>query len=130
LYCVTSGPVPPNPAELLENGRLEMFLNAIKGKFDYVFIDNAPVSVVTDGFITGKLADANLFVLRQGFSHKEQINFVNQISERGTLENVSLVLNDVTANGIYGTNNNGEGYYFEEPSPGIVRRLWEKVSNN
>jgi len=130
LYCVTSGPVPPNPAELLENGRLEMFLNAIKGKFDYVFIDNAPVSVVTDGFITGKLADANLFVLRQGFSHKEQINFVNQISERGTLENVSLVLNDVTANGMYGTYNNGEGYYFEEPSPGIVRRLWEKVSNN
>ncbi|MCT4603974.1 MAG: polysaccharide biosynthesis tyrosine autokinase [Marinifilum sp.] len=130
LYCVTSGPVPPNPAELLENGRMEMFLNAVKGKFDYVFIDNAPISMVTDGFITGKLADANLFVLRQGFSHKEQINFVNQIAERGTLNNVSLVLNDVTSNGVYGNYTNGEGYYYEEPSPGIVRRLWEKVSNN
>ncbi|MDQ2178480.1 tyrosine-protein kinase [Marinifilum sp. D714] len=130
LYCVTSGPVPPNPAELLENGRLEMFLNAVKGKFDYVFIDNAPISMVTDGFITGKLADANLFVLRQGFSHKEQINFVNQIAERGTLDNVSLILNDVTSNGAYGNYINGEGYYYEEPSPGIVRKLWEKVSNN
>ncbi|WP_421918798.1 GumC family protein [Marinifilum sp.] len=130
LYCVTSGPVPPNPAELLENGRLEMFLNAVKGKFDYVFIDNAPISMVTDGFITGKLADANLFILRQGFSHKEQINYVNQIAERNSLSNVSLVLNDVTSNGIYGSYSNGEGYYYEEPSSGIVRRLWEKVSNN
>ncbi|NOU59290.1 GumC family protein [Marinifilum caeruleilacunae] len=130
LYCVTSGPVPPNPAELLENGRLEMFLNAIRGKFDYVFIDNAPISMVTDGFITGKLADANLFVLRQGYSHKEQINFVNQIAERGTLHNVSLVLNDVNTNGTYSNYANGDGYYYEEPTPGIVRRLWEKVSNN
>lgn len=130
---VSSGPVPPNPAELLENSRFELFLNEVKGKFDYIFIDNAPISMVTDGFITGKFADANLFILRQGFSHKDQINFVNQISERGSLPNVSLVLNDVSFNGLkkgITSYSNGQAYYYEDPSPGIVRRIWEKVSNN
>jgi capsular exopolysaccharide synthesis family protein len=133
LYCVTSGPIPPNPAELLENGRLEMFLNAIKGRFDYVIIDNAPISMVTDGIITGKLVDTNLFVLREGFSHREQVNFVNHLAEKGTLENISLVLNDVNTNGFYkgyGSYTNGEGYYHEETTPGIVKRIWDKVSSN
>lgn len=133
LFFVSSGPVPPNPAELLENSRFELFLNEVKGKFDYIFIDNAPISMVTDGFITGKFADANLFILRQGFSHKDQINFVNQISERGSLPNVSLVLNDVSFNGLkkgITSYSNGQAYYYEDPSPGIVRRIWEKVSNN
>lgn len=133
LFCVTSGPVPPNPAELLENGRFERFLLEVKGKYDYIFIDNAPLSMVTDGIITGKYVDANLFVFRQGFSHRDQIDFVNQIAAKKTLSNVSLVLNDVAVNGTYGkfgTGANGNGYYYEDESPGVVKRLWEKVSSN
>ena len=133
LHCVTSGPVPPNPAELLENGRFEQLLCEVEGKYDYIFIDNAPLSMVTDGIITGKFTDANLFVLRKGFSHREQISFVNQLAVKGTLSNVSLVLNDVTMNGYQGKssrNTSGNGYYYEDSSPGIVRRLWEKVSSN
>jgi len=133
LYCVASGPIPPNPAELLENGRLELFLNAVKGKFDFVFIDNAPISMVTDGIITGKFTNANLFVLRQSYSHKDQIGFINQLVDRGRLSNVSLVLNDITSNGFQNGYNNysdGSGYYYEEPTPGIVQRLWAKVSKN
>lgn len=133
LFCVTSGPVPPNPAELLENGRFERFLLEVKGKYDYIFIDNAPLSMVTDGIITGKHVDANLFILRQGFSHREQIDFINNIASKGTLSNVSLVLNDVSMNGYqsrFGLGSNGNSYYYEDESPGIVRRIWEKVSNN
>ncbi len=133
LYCVTSGPVPPNPAELLENGRLEKFLNEVKGKYDYIFIDNAPLSMVTDGIITGKYVDANLFVLRQGFSHRSQIDFVNQLAAKGSLSNVSLVLNDAAMNGYQvksSMNSSGSGYYYEDTQPGVVRRLWEKVSSN
>ncbi len=133
LFCVTSGPVPPNPAELLENGRFERFLLEVKGKYDYIFIYNAPLSMVTDGIITGKYVDANLFVFRQGFSHRDQIDFVNQIAAKKTLSNVSLVLNDVAVNGTYGkfgTGANGNGYYYEDESPGVVKRLWEKVSSN
>jgi len=133
LYCVTSGPVPPNPAELLENGRFEKFLSEVKGKYDYIFIDNAPLSMVTDGIITGKYADANLFVLRQGFSHRSQIDFVNQLAVKDTLSNVSLVLNDVAMNGYQGKfsmNSSANGYYYEDNPPGVVRRLWEKVSSN
>ncbi|RUT77889.1 GumC family protein [Ancylomarina longa] len=133
LSCIPSGPIPPNPAELLENGRFELLLNALKGKFDYVFIDNAPVSMVTDGIITGKLTDTNLFVLRQAYSHRDQVNFVNQLADRGTLTNLSLVLNDVTSNGFqngYIHSKNSSGYYYEEPTPGIVQRLWTKVSKN
>jgi hypothetical protein len=58
---------------------------------------------------------------------------VNHLAEKGTLENISLVLNDVNTNGFYkgyGSYTNGEGYYHEETTPGIVKRIWDKVSSN
>lgn len=130
LDCVSSGPIPPNPAELLENGRLKLFLEKINNSYDYVVIDNAPISMVTDAYITGKLSHANLFVLRQDYSHRDQIDFVNQISEKGNIENVSLILNDVDASSKYGHYSNGKGYYYEEPSQGMLDRLWQKLSSN
>jgi capsular exopolysaccharide synthesis family protein len=134
LFFVNSGPVPPNPAELLGNGEFEKFIEEAKQKFDYIVMDNAPVSLVTDGILSGKYADTNLFVLRQDFSNKNQIKFINQLSEKESLNQIGIILNDAIFNGYgysssygsfgygYSYGNYGNGYYDEDHQP----RTWKQ----
>ncbi|MFV0267096.1 MAG: GumC family protein [Draconibacterium sp.] len=95
LSVVTSGPVPPNPAELLERQAFNKLLSTLKDQFDYIIIDNAPVSRVTDGLITSKSTDLNLFVLRYGVSRKDQLKFINEITEQSVIKNPALIINDI-----------------------------------
>ncbi|AHW62419.1 hypothetical protein FH5T_21355 [Draconibacterium orientale] len=70
LSVIASGPIPPNPAELIERPAFSQLLEELKAQFDYIIIDNAPVSRVTDGLITSRHSDLNLFILRYGVSKK------------------------------------------------------------
>ncbi|MGQ7867778.1 polysaccharide biosynthesis tyrosine autokinase [Sunxiuqinia sp. sy24] len=117
LFIVPSGPIPPNPAELLERGRLKELIDWAKGEFDYIIFDNAPVSMVTDGLITSQQSDLNLFVLRYGVSDKDQLKFINEMTQKGTMPNAALVINDIKLSG-YGYSYSykyayGKGYYAE-----------------
>ena len=112
LSYVPSGPVPPNPAELLENGYFERFMQEAKAKFDYIILDSPPISLVTDGIITGRHADVNLFVLRFRYSSREQIKFINEHEMKKTLPNVALVLNDAIKE------NFGSGNYYSKRNKG------------
>ena len=85
-----------------------------KSKFDYIILDSPPVAIVTDGIITGRHADVNLFVIRFRYSSNEQIKVINEIELKKTLPNIAIVLNDATkenfGNGSY-YNNRNKGYY-------------------
>jgi tyrosine-protein kinase Etk/Wzc len=106
LSYIPSGPVPPNPAELLENGSFDRFLKEAKSRFDYIVLDNAPVALVTDGIIAGRYADINLFVIRFRYSKREQIKLIKEFETTKTLPKVALVLNDAISE-----NFAGGGYY-------------------
>jgi len=95
LFVICSGPIPPNPAELIERKLFTQLLEQLKKDFDYIIIDNAPVSRVTDGLITSKQSDLNLFVLRYGVSKKDQLKFINDIAKQGVMKNPALIINDV-----------------------------------
>ena len=95
LYLVSSGPVPPNPAELLERDQYRELITQARKDFDFIVIDNAPVSFVTDGLITGRQADLNIFILRYGVSRKDQLKFINEMSERGVMKHPALLINDI-----------------------------------
>jgi tyrosine-protein kinase Etk/Wzc len=95
LWLVPSGPIPPNPAELLERTQLNEFIEQAKTNFDYIIIDNAPVSMVTDGLITSKYSDLNLFILRYAVSRKDQLKFINEIANKGVMKNSALIINDI-----------------------------------
>lgn len=95
LDVIFSGPVPPNPAELLAGERMATLMQELKKHYRYVIIDNAPVSLVTDGLLTGKLSDLNLFVLRYCVSKKDQIKFINELVAKGAIENPALLINDI-----------------------------------
>jgi len=116
LSYVSSGPIPPNPVELLEGGNFERFMEEAKSRYDYIILDSPPISLVTDGIITGRHADINLFVLRFRYSSKEQVKFINDHDIKKTLPNLALVLNDAIkenfGSGSY-YNNRNKGYYGE-----------------
>jgi len=80
-------------------------INTFRSKFDYVIIDNAPTSLVTDAHIISHLSDLNVFILRYGVSHKNQLEVINQYVDQKTIENVSLLINDIKINAF------GHSYY-------------------
>ena len=95
LYLLPSGPVPPNPAELLERDEYGKLIVQAKKDFDFIIVDNAPVSFVTDGLVTGRQTDLNIFILRYGISRKEQLKFINEMAEQGVMKHPSLLINDI-----------------------------------
>lgn len=113
MQYINSGPIPPNPSELISNGMFNQLLEEAKLRYDYIILDNAPISLVTDGFLIGKYAAVNLMVMRQNFSKKDQIHFINQLAKKNSLSNMGIVLNDTINKGYYssyGTYGN-YGYY-------------------
>lgn len=95
LSVIVSGPIPPNPAELIERPAFSQLMEELRTEYDYIIIDNAPVSRVTDGLITSKYCDLNLFILRYGVSKKNQLKFINDIVIQGAMNNPTLIINDV-----------------------------------
>ncbi|MDO8928680.1 MAG: polysaccharide biosynthesis tyrosine autokinase, partial [Bacteroidota bacterium] len=126
LIVLPAGPVPPNPSELIDKPEMQTLLKELSARFDYVILDNAPVSLVTDGLLAGRHADLNIFILRYAVSKRDQIKYINQIAENKILNNIILVINDIQGSGFgYGKNyyynykysEHGNGYYEETKKP-------------
>ena len=107
---IYSGTIPPNPTELLKNGRLEILLKELKVKYDYIIIDTAPLLLVTDTLTIAQYADLKLYVTRSNFTDRALIEFANEAVETGKLNNVAFVLNDITKQNLGYGNKYGYGY--------------------
>lgn len=118
LDIIYSGVVPPNPAELLLSRRLDDLVEAVKDKYDYVFLDNVPVAVVADATIVNRLADATIFIGRAGILDRRQLPDIERIYKEGKLKQMVLVLNGVKEEhagyGRYGYYGYGYGYGYQE----------------
>lgn len=95
LDLLMSGPVPPNPAELIARPSLDVIINQLKEKYDYVLIDSAPVGLVTDTLQIARVADATVYLCRADFTPKESIGLVNSLANEKKLPNVSIVINGI-----------------------------------
>lgn len=93
LDVLPAGIVPPNPAELLSRTNLEKAIEYLKGKYDYIILDSAPVGLVSDSLIISRVVDVSLYVVRYDYTQKADIAYLNEIVASGKLENVSIVLN-------------------------------------
>lgn len=87
---------PPNPAELLENGRLEKLIEEAKDRYDIIMIDCPPVNIVVDTQIINMLVDRTLFVVRAGLLEKSALSEVANLYQEKKLKNMSLLLNGTT----------------------------------
>lgn len=106
LDIILSGIIPPNPAELLSNGRLEKLIAEAKKEYDYIIIDTAPTLLVTDTLIISQLVDTTLYVVRADYTPKKILEFSVNLSEKGKLRNMAYVINNV------GSNYKGYGYSY------------------
>lgn len=110
LDVMFSGSIPPNPTELLTNGRFQQLLDAVKPLYDYIILDTAPLMLVTDTFLFADMADVTVYVTRSGYTEKSLIDFANRNVEQNKLQNVGLVLNDVDKDYFGYGNKYGYGY--------------------
>lgn len=113
LDVILSGSIPPNPAELLMNGRMEVLLTEVKNSYDIIIVDTAPTILVTDTLLISSLADVTVYMLRAGVTDKRLLNHIQELQKSSKLNNVGLVLNGVKENKGYGYNY-GYGYGYTE----------------
>ena len=110
LDVIVAGPIPPNPAELLLNQRLDNLFKELRERYDYIIVDSAPVGMVSDTFSLTRIADTTVYVCRANYTQRDHIRYCNSIVAEERLRNVSLVINATTAKQGYGYgyNQNGE----------------------
>ncbi|HHM20689.1 MAG TPA: polysaccharide biosynthesis tyrosine autokinase, partial [Bacteroidetes bacterium] len=73
FYLISSGPAPPNPAELIMSDRMEQLMKYLKDNFDYIVIDSPPVGLVTDAFLLNKFTNNTIFVVRANKTKKSEL---------------------------------------------------------
>ncbi len=104
IDILPSGVLPPNPAELLLNDKMEKLMQDIKGKYDYVFMDGTPLNLVADASIVGRYADLVLFVMREGQFQIDALPDLEELYKSGTFKRMATILNgSLGGNGAYGT---------------------------
>ncbi|HNQ62075.1 MAG TPA: polysaccharide biosynthesis tyrosine autokinase [Bacteroidia bacterium] len=134
LDIIPSGPVPPNPAELLAKKENKELLEKLKHRYDYIIIDTPPVGIVSDAMMLMNYADINVFILRENYSKKQYIKTINEYYTQGKVKNLCILLNDAGLNQHYGYGYgysygyHGYGYYDEEKrKTGFFRKLFGKA---
>ena len=95
LDLLLSGPVPPNPAEMLSRKNLKEVLNLLDKEYDYIILDTAPVGLVTDTLHLARYANVSCFVCRADYSPKANLALLNSLAQDNKLPNVCVVLNGV-----------------------------------
>lgn len=102
-----AGVIPPNPAELLMNKKVDELFAELKKEYDYIVVDTAPVSLVTDTLIIAKYADTFVYVVRANYLDKRMLHIPERLYKESKLPNMALLLNDTATNKGYGY---GYGY--------------------
>nr|WP_315223166.1 polysaccharide biosynthesis tyrosine autokinase [uncultured Flavobacterium sp.] len=120
LDVILSGPIPPNPSELILSDAMGELINELKQKYDYIILDTPPVGLVSDALELAQYSDVTLYIVRQNYTKKDMITLLNTRVKRGELNNISIVLNGYENKAKYGAAYGyGYGYgaysYHEEP---------------
>ncbi|SHM93231.1 capsular exopolysaccharide family [Cyclobacterium lianum] len=142
LSVVPSGPVPPNPAELLLKEKMANFLDRLEEEFDIIVMDCPPVGLVSETMDLLRFSDVNLYIVRHDFTHKNHLLMINDLYANDQVRNFYAIFNGLKSGGDtydfggynygYGYNYSymkknryGDGYYEAEQRPkrGWINRL-------
>ena len=95
LDLLMAGPVPPNPAELIARNSLDMIIEILKEKYDYIMIDTAPVGLVTDTLQIARVTNVSVYMCRADYTPKASFAMINSLAKEEKLPNMAMVLNGV-----------------------------------
>ena len=93
LYILTSGPIPPNPAELLSSKVMEQFMKEIEEEFDMILFDSPPLLAVTDGQILASKCDGTILVVNSGKTGTDQAMKAKELLNAANSHILGVVLN-------------------------------------
>ncbi len=102
LDLIVAGPIPPNPAELLASPKLDEMFEELRGRYDYIIVDTAPVGMVSDTFTLNRIADATIYVTRVNYSTIPDLKFIENVYEEQRLKKLSVVINGTKSKRGYG----------------------------
>lgn len=131
LDVILSGPIPPNPSELILSEAMKELIDELKQKYDYVILDTPPVGLVSDALELVQYADVSLYIVRQNYTKKDMITLLNTRVKRGELNNASIVLNGYENKAKYGSAY-GYGYGYGAYSNGyhddvVKSGFWKSI---
>jgi tyrosine-protein kinase Etk/Wzc len=112
LFVMPSGPIPPNPAELILGKYMQPLMEQLRAQYDVVIIDSPPFSLVTEALLLKNHTDATIIILRQGYSKKDALKQINEKFLQEQTKKVYTILNGVnrTSRYSYYTAKYSEGY--------------------
>ncbi|PVY38682.1 GumC family protein [Pontibacter virosus] len=119
LFIISSGPIPPNPAELIMSSKLTHLIEELKKSFDHIIIDTAPIGQVADAFSLNAVADSTIYIVRYAYTLKKQLKIIDSIYRGKELKNPVIVLNDAKD----GIGSYGYGYGIKEIKRKGLRKL-------
>lgn len=128
---LTSGPIPPNPSELLSNGRLPLLIEELREKYDYILIDSPPYGLVTDSALIAEHVDATLYIVRFNYTIMDHLKRIGELQRARRFANLAVIFNGVNY-GVgygygYGYGGYGYGYYAEEEASGKSQNVGAKI---
>jgi tyrosine-protein kinase Etk/Wzc len=123
FHILPAGIIPPNPAELLLSKKVDSLFKTIKAQYDYIIVDTAPVSLVTDTLLIAKHADCFIYVIRANFLEKRMLHIANDLYQEKKLPNMCLLLNDTDSTKGYGY---GYGYGIKSRKKSWYKKIWSK----
>ncbi len=102
LDIMSSGPIPPNPSELILNEKFNDMLQQLKNIYDYVVLDAPPIGMVADAVEIMKIVDYSFYIVRCNYTHKQSIQYINDKYESKYISNVAIIINDLKVRKGYG----------------------------
>lgn len=97
IDCITAGQIPPNPVELLSSAAMGELLEKLSERYEYIFIDTPPVTVVTDAASMAKYVDGYIVVVRHTYTIHELLDKTRQALEFAEAKILGYMLNDIKA---------------------------------
>lgn len=131
LDVIFSGEIPPNPSEIISNGRFGVILEELRKDYEYVIVDTAPTLLVADTTLISNHADLTLYLIKANYTEKGVLNYINTLNQQTKIKNVSIVFNNIGENEGYGKGyaysykyNYGYGYGYDTSS--VILTNWFK----
>jgi capsular exopolysaccharide synthesis family protein len=95
LDVITSGPIPPNPLDIISQPQFEVLINKMRDIYNIIILDSPPLGHVSEYIVLMKYTDANIYVVRSDYTNKNLLERINELFEDKKISNVGILLNDV-----------------------------------
>jgi tyrosine-protein kinase Etk/Wzc len=102
LFLAPAGAIPPNPSELIESERMQIFMDRAKDEFEYIIFDTPPIGIVSDTMLLAPYVNINLFIVRQRYSSRNTLDLIDRLHKQDRFKNMVIVINDIKLSGYYG----------------------------